>query len=441
MRLNHGYRPARSPARRLAAAAAGMCVTAAVLVAGPTHAQADQTPPAAAKADPQSVDNLDPATLAVMRRQEALSPIGDQIYRESLKLPESGFAGLAFVGDGLTVYWKGTPPSSVRSVAAQGRMSGPVTFVPAAYSKLELEAAAQKIHGVAKSGSTIQEIIALPDGSGLEVVKVPPDNEVSLRSSRAKRGRATPAAEQIFQDLRLTVPITVKTADHSIQRTACVGACSRLDDSSPWNSGTFIRIPNTPTGTVECTSGFAVTRNGQTYLLTAAHCLSSPQSALDNTWEFIGNVYQEEWRYDILLLNARGYFRMFDGLPNTTNTKIVYSAGYPILNELLCHSGARSGTVCNLQTQPEILVNYWQCDSDGDCFWNYGMNTAKQINNQRASQPGDSGGPVFSLDGSGVRAKGIVSGVQSWDNTTLIYQDWIHIESLFGVNVRTPEPY
>ena len=411
---------------------------AAVLPAGPAHGGDDSAPPAAAQPDPQSLDNLDPATLAVMRRQETLGQIGDQIYRESMKLPESGFAGLAFVGDGLTVYWKGAIPPGVRSIMARGRMSGPVTVVPAAYSKLELEAEAQKIHGLAKTGSTIQQIIALPDGSGLEVVKVPPDQEASLRSSRTKHGRGTLAAEQIFLDLHLTVPISLKTADRSIRHTSCNGVCTRLDDTAAWNGGTFIRIPNTPTGMVECTSGFGVVKNGTSYLLTAAHCMSPGNSALDYTWEFIGNVYQEQWRYDILLINARGYYRIFDGLPNTSNTKVVYSAGYPILDELLCHSGARSGTVCNLKTLPQIIVNYWQCDSDGDCFWNYGMNTAKQLDNRTASQPGDSGGPVFTLDGPGVRAKGIVSGVLSWDSTTLIYQDWSAVESLFGVSIRTP---
>ncbi|WP_018255125.1 hypothetical protein [Salinispora mooreana] len=51
-----------------------------------------------------------------------------------------------------------------------------------------------------------------------------------------------------------------------------------------------------------------------------------------------------------------------------------------------------------------------------------------------AARAGDSGGPVFTLDGSGVRVKGItVAGIGS----TFLFQDWADVFQVFGVYPRT----
>jgi streptogrisin D len=176
--------------------------------------------------------------------------------------------------------------------------------------------------------------------------------------------------------------------------------------------------------------------SGTTYLLTAAHC-STTQPLFDNAGELIGGVYRQDWRYDVLLVNARGMYWIFDGTPTTSFHKAVRIYGYPVVNQLLCQSGATSGTICGLQTVSGVY-SFGLCDSDGDCFTVYDMNRAYQINGQTATRRGDSGGPVFSLHGDGVQAKGIVNGFcGSYGSNCMYFQDFATVSNLFSVYPRT----
>jgi hypothetical protein len=47
---------------------------------------------------------------------------------------------------------------------------------------------------------------------------------------------------------------------------------------------------------------------------------------------------------------------------------------------------------------------------------------------------GDSGGPVFTLDGEGVRIKGIVNAGLHDDPRYIFYQDWPTISTQFGLS-------
>ena len=76
-----------------------------------------------------------------------------------------------------------------------------------------------------------------------------------------------------------------------------------------------------------------------------------------------------------------------------------------------------TGTSCSLQTQSGTVANYI-CDSDNDCFTTYDLGKVIKTDSVIASQEGDSGAPVFSLDGNGVRAKGVVS---AGDGTTMVF--------------------
>ena len=130
---------------------------------------------------------------------------------------------------------------------------------------------------------------------------------------------------------------------------------------------------------------------------------------------------------------------MFDGGPLTSNYKNVFGWGYHAKGELLCQSGMKSGVVCNLKTGsnlPDFNVECWAPDSDGDCDYHLkGLIRAIQMDGHDAARPGDSGGPVFSLMGSGVRAKGIVSGGAG---SELLFQDWADVIQQFNAYPVTP---
>src|SRR5690242_12884741 len=111
-----------------------------------------------------------------MRQQEKLQPALQQIWDAYYAEPAatSGFAGVAFEGDGLTLYWKGGLTGRMRTSLTTARRTGPVTVKAAAYSNAELEAAGQKIKDRIGRGVTdIQSIGYEPDGSGLHVETVP----------------------------------------------------------------------------------------------------------------------------------------------------------------------------------------------------------------------------------------------------------------------------
>lgn len=279
----------------------------ALLLAGQQLANAAPNDPAPAAPDAQSTDNLNPHTLAVMRQQEALEPAVALLYGEVLKSSNSGFASIAYEGDGVSLYWKGELPPGMARVVAAARQLAPVRVRPARYSKAELEAAAARIE-TAAAGGDIQEITLKYDGSGIELVKMPPSLADLVRSRAATLGRESPTAEQALSRLKLNVPVTISTADGPNGFASCASTCNRLDDTSPWNGGTYLEIRNTPTGTQHCTSGFGMRNSsGTTYLLTAAHC-STTEPFYDYAGEYIGGVYREDWRYDVLLVNARGFY-------------------------------------------------------------------------------------------------------------------------------------
>lgn len=119
----------------------------------------------------------------------------------------------------------------------------------------------------------------------------------------------------------------------------------------------------------------------------------------------------------------------------STYKKNVYSWGYWAANELVCQSGMTSGVVCGIKQvrSADFTVSCDTPDSDGDCgYKHYGLIECTQIDGQTASRPGDSGGPVFTLDGNGVRAKGTTSG-RTNGVSSFAFQDWADAIRLFGV--------
>jgi streptogrisin D len=351
-------------------------------------------------------ESMSKQTLAEMRRQEALRPAVVELEAALRAGEASGFAGLGYDSVGLTLYWKGPLPVGVTTAVDRARRTGPVHVRPAAFSRAELWEEAGRISTMAGKGSDLQEIVVPDDGSGLLVTRMPP---ATAGRVSARAGRALAAIDGVLRELAPTVPVTLTTATAPIELTACPSSgCTRRDDTSPWNGGGYIRNP--PAG-YSCTSGFGVWAPGygEYLLIGAAHCGSRGDYFVDYAGERIGSVLKDDWDRDVLAIRAPGYHWIWDGGPNTRGTKSVRSWGYRVSGELLCRSGMATGTVCNIRTDSGSSYTAAICDSDGDCFTLHDLARATQIDGVTVAAPGDSGGPVFSLDGSGVRAKGTVS--------------------------------
>jgi hypothetical protein len=170
--------------------------------------------------------------------------------------------------------------------------------------------------------------------------------------------------------------------------------------------------------------------------------MTAPDIAYNNhfggcCFEEIGTAYQHNSDRDLLLINARGSVLMFDGGPVSSVTKRVHSWGYRITGELLCTSGSKSGIICGDRTQSGGSYTVHTCDSDGDCYTMHNFAKAININGQSVGQPGDSGAPVFSLDGDGVRAKGSLTARESSNHAVLYYQDMDDIVGTLGTTPIT----
>ncbi|GHJ45820.1 hypothetical protein Cs7R123_31620 [Catellatospora sp. TT07R-123] len=386
--------------------------------------------------DGRSTGGIPAATWTVMRRQEALQPVVDRLYREIDGAP-GGFVSLAFEGDGVSVYWKGELTPGMARAVAEARSLGRVRVRPAPYSKRELEAAAAEIEAAATAaGADLQEISVRYDGTGLDVVRMDGVTAARVRARSASPAPARTSIDGLISELGLSVPVRVTAGRGPLRLASCDVVCSRLDDTAPWNGGTRIRIPGTAKGTLGCTSGFGVLKGGQSYLLTASHCMNPTNVAYDYANERIGGVYADNWDHDITMINARGSAMIFDGPAATSNTKVVRSSGGVVVNELLCQSGSTSGVLCGLKTQAGSYTAYG-CDSDDDCFSMHDLSRAAQVDGLQSCREGDSGGPVYSLDGSGVRVKGTVTAYSVTDSSLLYYQDWTTIASDFGVTAKT----
>jgi hypothetical protein len=389
-------------------------------------AQARSAEPGAT--DRPLTDYMDQKTLATMRKQEALQPALQAIWDEQMRSPKSGFAGVAFEGDGLTLYWKGALTSGMDAALTRARRFGSVTLKSAPYSHADLQAESEKIERRVKQvGATdIQEVGLAPDGTGLYVTRHPTATLNAFAAKRKSRGKAPIVpADRLVADAGVRVPVRVDTASYPANF-----AVTRFTDFRPWNGGgKFSNI----SANVQCTTGFGVHSGGHSYILTAAHCASGNDYLTSGDGTYMGPVYIDDWAYDILLIDTDGWHVIFDGPRNTTSTKNVLGWTGWASGELVCQSGEISGTICNIRQLYEISISFPQDHPDSDGDWGYtvyGMIKAWQIDGGIAVRGGDSGGPVFTIYGSGVYAKGITSA--GAESPYLYFQDWITIGQRFN---------
>jgi hypothetical protein len=426
--------------RFITAAAAGMLALGTGLPQVPVHAGVPSPHQGMADSrrtvtpDPNSSDAIDAVTLATMRWQETLQPA---IVALAALQSGPGFAGLSIEGNVISVYYKGRIPPALEPAVRLARQTASVEIRSARFSAADLRSQADQIWRAAQPDSDIQTITINGDGSGLTIEKLPSDRT----ERREKAGASIKPTERIVASVNVASPVTITTAAAPVELTACSGPCSRIDDESPWNSGTFIHNPR---ANYRCSTGFAVhnpfPQTGYK-ILTAAHCGSAGDYYEDFTGEYVGSVGLDDWSHDVGTINAQGWYWMWDGSSTTTWHKTVRSWWYPTNGELVCQSGYH-GTVCNLKTQSGDTWVVRACpDSDGDC---YNMFDFKKVIKQDAgdvAKSGDSGGPVFTLDGSGVRAKGLVSARSKTSTSSpyynvMYYQDMVNIYDVHGLEPR-----
>jgi streptogrisin D len=297
------------------------------------------------------------------------------IVRDS-SLNVDGLASIVLEERSVAVWWKGgrqALPSRVAAAVEQAAKIAPIRVADAKFSMTELRSASAKLEDRLRANPRFNGIKAKPDGSGL-IVKFDPAGPAEAFAALPDVG--VPATASLEEPLR---PI------------------SRENDSSPWSGGA--EIINTSIG-AGCTSGWGVNTPGGRAILSAGHCGEPGNRITDGAGEFIGNVGADDNNFDVLLIPTNAVVnRIYVGGANSTQQRTVTGGGAPFVGERLCQSGNTSANtvgapVCNLQVQFE--------GTDSQRLWE-----ARQLDNQTAARPGDSGGPVYLDRGDGtVTARG-----------------------------------
>lgn len=211
----------------------------------------------------------------------------------------------------------------------------------------------------------------------------------------------------------------------------------RLDDGSPHYGGALIDL--TKGGSGDCTSGFAMDKNGGRWMVTAAHCSSSYTS---------NQSYYSGYKYygvglasqnfgptrDVMLIGSgtEQYARILHVDPCCPSTRTVTSKGDPRQGDFVCMSGHVSRAVCGIEIYEEDFIGCM----DGYCY--QGEAAAGWKGSTVFNRPGDSGAPVYERVGSSsAKILGLNVGADGGANTTTVFIKTSKVEAWTGATVAT----
>lgn len=296
--------------------------------------------------------------------------VQDRLDAKAERIADSGgdgFGGIEVSAErrALTVYWKGDAPAATTAAVEKARADGDtVTVLPARYSEKELMEEGARI--VEEDG--VSAVAPKVDGSGLLVSVLPGHLGLILSP----------------------IPVTTDEAQPAL--------ASRKDDSSPYTGGARWN---------GCSSGFGFTINGAKKMLSAGHCADNGDTARDGGGQTMGKVAGDSNSRDRLHINTTSRGRVYngsvapDGTPVNEFTNAVVGASRSFVGDVICSSGAYSGTRCGSQV---VAVN--QTINVG--YLIYETVRAEKTDRTAAIGNGDSGGPSFTVasDNTKVIAKG-----------------------------------
>ncbi|MFF2525273.1 DNRLRE domain-containing protein [Streptomyces liangshanensis] len=201
----------------------------------------------------------------------------------------------------------------------------------------------------------------------------------------------------------------------------------RQFDTSPYYGGARYNSQQTTSRSVWCTAGFPWRYKGKWYMLTAGHCTTGNGAVLNPSGtDYIGPVVRDNWNNSkgSVKLAGTSYYsgdlalysvqspssatpRIYKGSKTSASSRLVhdYWRRWAQSGDKLCTGGMVTGERCGWKvTATQATVKY----SSGTVARN--MVVASKTSSACA-QPGDSGGPVYTVDSSGrAYAKGIISG-------------------------------
>lgn len=305
-----------------------------------------------------------------------------------------------------------------------------VTVVPGAYSKVALDAAAERLARRSPAG-TLSSVGPAPDGSGLDV-----------GAGSAAALAAVPAV--VSGPNAAVVPVTSRRV--SLQRAKVYAvavpalyspdgwAAVKWHDTSPFIGGDVL----TSSGNGACTAGLAAVRvsTGAPVMVSAGHCFplgANVYTGAGATWAY-GNRLVGNWVGKVTGRSQTWDASLIEGTndnadeSDTTVWKPLTSAGYSYVGDYVCHSGARSAsmghaTPCGIKvTNSDLwfsIGGYWARGVEGTDVNGWG------------SVNGDSGGTVFAVTTTSRQARGMVSSGGADGTVDQRRVDWVEAPDVF----------
>lgn len=334
---------------------------------------------------------------------EALANAGSELQRSLQETPR--YAGLQAAPDHSKIQiWSTDVHDRDLNERVQAHRQGvPFEILPAEHSYADLASVRDRMDS---------DIVSMR-GEGVYVVFWGPDpvtNSVTV-------GVANPPADA-EQRLKNRYGPLVRV----VAAAPALPASSRLNDTSPWNTGDAITFDNGH----YCSSGPAVkTSTGKTYLLTAGHCVLDTAASWTGNYIYrtfngspviaggsgtqMGNMAAEldSSGYDAALIDtsASGLGFRTAGT-NDTGTAVAQKQEFAsTVNTSVCASGAYSGERCAaVVSQADVST------AGADGYTRIHSVVATNATTDVAGS-GDSGGPVYTVQSTGLFMTGLIWGV------------------------------
>jgi hypothetical protein len=339
----------------------------------------------------------------ILIAQHPLEVAADALRDLIDRQPEAGFSAieLDLPNRTVTLYWKtGIAVPPLVSDLVTHLDSGPdvkINIVSALYSRLELRTETHRLFRTNATPSSVGVVLVepLPRGAGLRV---------EVEGSTIDASKVLP--ERVF--LRI---------ESGRRKTA---AQTRENDWPPYWGGGRVRFGEGE-GSMTCSAGFAIANIWGPALLTAGHCAfwTNGVSAMDGAGDPMGmtdgigasGLLKD---LDTIRINTNSEGMFFDGTLGLQWGHPVKGASANYVGQYVCTSGSFSGVLCNIRV---VAVGAYIMEDLG-FGWTFGPMVHAEARCRRnryfvvcssVGGPGDSGGPVFSLDASSQAiAKGIM---------------------------------
>ncbi|KAJ3127348.1 hypothetical protein HK098_006432 [Nowakowskiella sp. JEL0407] len=328
-----------------------------------------------------------PASAPSMSSQAELSEAARILFENGIA-DQKGYAGLEFTDDNsLYIWWKGTPDTKVFDILKIAKLKVRLRFMPAKFSREELNAAADSLKPLVEDPNNPFHTISIDfRGSGVQL----------LGDKTLKASNGSSLVNQLpfkFRKLPKNVPLNVRNS--RMQRKF-----SRDIPDPPYYGGMGIYSDfGSTTGGLNlarCTSGFSVMDSQKNrYILTAAHCrhFGIFVKKSDTQFTFIGNVTSGIAEKDVMLIkNDLVGGMMYDGPVGGSTTKPVIGYSRAALGQRICRTGVKTGTICNLKV---VTINRSICIGSGVCIDGTIQVAVTPESGPVAASTGDSGGPIY----------------------------------------------